>query len=351
MTALSKRPTQKWLVGLALLGATTLAHARLDAAGPADRLDQFRQLARSHGSADGSLDTYRDMYALLDEEIVESLGTGGLYASPAFLQDRLDAFGEAWGATTVDVLRVGRLVVGAFQMSDAPGANTVRVYGKLGGEAALLTTLSREGRPTVYPWASGPRGAAQFVTAWEGPASGQGLRPLRLDLIRQEGDGVRVVWSTTDLFPDGLMARAYVVRGDEIRVRYELRYPGWTPGCEGQTESEDLFRASPETGSLVRKSGRPLNGWHRELRATVAELFAALAAKDEASLVRLVPDAQLRRRLPAMLRPEAACDATDGGAEPRTASIAATAGHTPWALTFQRGGSRWRLAAAAPVLE
>jgi hypothetical protein len=48
------------------------------------------------------------MYALLDEEIVESLGTGGLYASPAFLQDRLDAFGEAWGATTVDVLRVGR---------------------------------------------------------------------------------------------------------------------------------------------------------------------------------------------------------------------------------------------------
>jgi hypothetical protein len=351
VTALSKRPTQKWLVGLALLGATTLAHERLDAAGPADRLDQFRQLARSHSGADGSPDAYRDMYALLDEEIVESLGTGGLYASPAFLQDRLDAFGEAWGATTVDVLRVGRLVVGAFQMSDAPGANTVRVYGKLGGEAALLTTLSREGRPTVYPWASGPRGAAQFVTAWEGPASGQGLRPLRLDLIRQEGDGVRVVWSTTDLFPDGLMARAYVVRGDEIRVRYELRYPGWTPGCEGQTESEDLFRASAETGSLVRKSGRPLNGWHRELRATVAELFAAIAAKDEASLVRLVPDAQLRRRLPATLRPETACDATDGGAEPRTASIAATAEHTPWALTFQRGGSRWRLAAAARVLE
>jgi hypothetical protein len=351
MSRPSKRPTQKWLVGLALLGAATLAHERLDAAGPADRLDQFRQLARSHGSADGSPEAYRAMYALLDEEVVESLGAGGLYASPAFLQDRLDAFGEAWGATTVDVLRVGRFVVGAFQMSDVPGANTVRVYGKLGGEAALLTTLSREGRPTVYPWASGPGGAAQFVTAWEGPSTGQGLRPLRLDLIRQEGDGVRVVWSTTDLFPDGLMARAYLVRGDEIRLRYELRYPGWSPGCEGQTESEDLFRASPETGSLVRKSGRPLNGWHRELRATVAELFAALAAKDEASLVRLVPHAQLRRRLPATLRAETACDATDGGAEPRTVSIAATAEHTPWALTFQRGPSRWRLTTAAPVLE
>src|SRR5215475_9373994 len=79
MSRPSKRPTQKWLVGLALLGAAaTLAHERLDAAGPADRLDQFRQLARSHGSADGSPDAYRDMYALLDEEIVESLGTGGL---------------------------------------------------------------------------------------------------------------------------------------------------------------------------------------------------------------------------------------------------------------------------------
>ena len=351
VSRLSKRPTQRWLVGLALLGAATLVHERLAGAGPADRLDQFRELARSHSSADGSPDAYREMYALLDEEIVESLGAGGLYASPAFLQDRLDAFGEAWGATTVDVLRVGRLVVGAFQMSDVPGANTVRVYGKLAGEAALLTTLSREGRPTVYPWAPGPGGAAQFVTAWEGPATGQAFRPLRLDLIRQQGDGVRVVWSTTDVFPDGLMARAYAVRGDEIRVRYELHYPGWTPGCEGQTESEDLFRASPETGALVRKSGRQLNGWHRELRATVARLFDALAAGDEASLAKLVTDAQIRRRLPSTLRPDAACDATDGTANPQTVSVAATAEQTPWALTFQRGGgARWRLIAAGPVL-
>src|SRR5207247_5171631 len=104
---------------------------------PADRLDQCRELARSHSSADGSPDAYRDMYALLDEEIVDSLGAGGLYASAGFLQDRLDAFGEAWGAAAVDVLRVGRLVVGAFQMSDAPGVNSVRVYGRLRGEAAL----------------------------------------------------------------------------------------------------------------------------------------------------------------------------------------------------------------------
>jgi hypothetical protein len=215
----------------------------------------------------------------------------------------------------------------------------------------LLTTLFREGRPTVYPWSPAPSGASQFVAAWEGPATGQGIRPLRLDLIRQQGDGVRVVWSTTDLFPDRLMARAYSVRGEEIRVRYELHYPGWTPGCDGQTEAEDVFRSSHESGALVRKARRLLNGWHRELRTTVAQLFDALESRDESSLAKLVPDVQIRRRLPATLRPEAACDAADGTANPQTVSVAATAEHTPWALIFQRGGARWRLAAAAPVLE
>jgi len=147
------------------------------------------------------------------------------------------------------------------------------------------------------------------------------------------------------------MARAYSVRGEEIRVRYELHYPGWTPGCDGQTEAEDVFRSSHESGALVRKGGRQLNGWHRELRTTVAQLFDALESRDESSLAKLVPDVQIRRRLPATLRPEAACDAADGTANPQTVSVAATAEHTPWALIFQRGGARWRLAAAAPVLE
>ena len=343
------------LAGLAMLGTAALSTDRLDAAGPVDRLDQFRMLARArflaNGSADNSPDGYREMYALLDEEIVESLGTGGLYASPGFLQDRLDAFGEAWGAAAVDVVRVGRLMVGAFQMSDAPGVNSVRVYGRLGGEAALLTTLSRDGRPTVYPWAPAPGGATQFVTAWEGPATGRGIRNLRLDLVRQHGDDLRVVWSSADLFPEGLIVRTYSIRGDEIRVRYEPDYPGRMPGCEGQTEAEAVFRTSPESGTLVRRSGRELNGWHRELRASVAQLFDALAAGDEARLAKLVSDAQMRRRLPPTLRPDAACDAADGGANPQSVSVAATAEHTPWALTFQRaGGARWRLTAAGPVL-
>lgn len=342
------------LAGLAMLGAAALVTDRPGGAGPVDRLDQFRMLARArsvgHGGPDGSPDAYREMYALLDEEIVESLGTGGLYASTGFLQDRLDAFGEAWGAAAVDVVRVGRLMVGAFQMSDVPGGNSVRVYGRLGGEAALLATLSREGRPTVYPWAPAPGGDAQFVAAWEGPATGRGIRTLRLDLVRQQGDDLRMVWSSTDLFPDGLMTRAYSVRGNEIRVRYEPDYPGRTPGCEGQTEVEDVFRTAPESGTLVRRAGRELNGWHREMRATVTQLFDALAAGDETRLAKLVADAQIRRRLPSTLRPDAVCDAADTTPNPQTVSVAATSEHTPWALTFQRAGARWRLVAAGPVL-
>src|SRR5882724_1008142 len=339
--------TRKLLAGLAMLGTAALLADRLDAAGPVDRLDQFRTLARArslaNGNADTSPDAYREIYALLDEEIVESLGTGGLYASTGFLQDRLDAFGEAWGAAAVDVVRVGRLMVGAFQMSDAPGVNSVRVYGRLGGEAALLTTLSRDGRPVVYPWAPAPGGAAQFVAAWEGPATGRGIRALRLDLVRQHGDDLRVVWSSSDLFPEALMVRAYSVRGGEIRVRYEPDYPGHTPGCEGQTEAEDVFRAAAGSGTLVRRTGREVNAWHRELRATVAQLFDALAAGDEASLTKLVGDPQIRRRLPSTLRPDSACDAADSVTNPQSVSVAARAEQTPWALTFERGGARWRL--------
>jgi len=243
------------------------------------------------------------------------------------------------------------IVVGAFQWSDAPGANTVRVYGRFRGEPALLTTLSREGRPSVYPLAPAPGGAPQFLAAWEDAASGQGTRALRLDLVRHDGDGVRVVWSTAELFPGGLIARSYAARESELRVRYELRYPGWTPGCAIQTEAEDVFRLSPQTGVFVRTGTAHHDAWHRELHATSARLFGALAAGDRAALARLVPDGALRRRLPAGLAPEPACDAPEGGPVPRAVSVAATAGRVPWTLVFGRAADGWHLTHAAPVLE
>ena len=86
------------LVGIvALLGVGPIG-----AAGRGDRLDRFRELAASRLAlgqileADAPDEAYREIYAVLDDEIVESLASGGPYASLAFLQDRLDSFADAW---------------------------------------------------------------------------------------------------------------------------------------------------------------------------------------------------------------------------------------------------------------
>ena len=335
---------------LTIAAAPTTLSARARTSGASDRLERFRELATSRlalGDLDGAnpADAYRDIYALLDDEIVDSLASGGVFASSEFLQDRLDAFGDAWGGAQFRLARLGRLVVGAFRLTDAGGGNSVRVYGALGEEAALLATLYRDGRPSVTPLTAG--GEPLFLATWEGTASGRGTRPLRLDLVRAQANSVRVAWSTADVFPDGLYARAWSIRAGELRLRYELHYPGWTPGCEGQTEQEDVYRLIP--GEVARVSRLQHNAWHRELHATVARLFTALAERDDAVIAAAVPDGALRARLPA-LSPEPACDAADSGRE--TVSVAATdAERRPWTLTFRRSGPRWRLAAAAPVLE
>src|SRR2546430_10430506 len=71
--------TRKLLAGLAMLGTAALVTDRPDAAGPVDRLDQFRTLGRArslrHRAPDGSPDAYREKYALLHEEIVHGLRT------------------------------------------------------------------------------------------------------------------------------------------------------------------------------------------------------------------------------------------------------------------------------------
>jgi len=336
-----------------IAATSTIAATRARAGREPDRLERFRELASSRlalgdlAEPDNPAEAYRDIYALLDDEIVESLASGGVFASPEFLQDRLDAFGEAWGGAQIRLARLGRLVVGAFRLTEAGGGNSVRVYGPLHDEAALLATLYREGRPSVTPLAGA--GEPQFLATWEGAASGRGTRPLRVDLVRAHADGVRVTWSTATLFPDGLHARAWVVRPGEIRLRYELHYPGWTPGCEGQTEQEDVYRLVPAQGTLTRVSRQQHNAWHRELHAAVTRLFTALAERDEQALATVVPDPALRASLPALV-PEPACDAADGVRE--TVSIAATsADRRPWSLTFRRAGVRWRLTAAAPVMQ
>jgi len=336
------------IAGLAVLAAA----GTLAAATRVDRLDRFRELAASRLALgriledESPADAYREIWALLDDEIVENLASGGPFASLEFLQDRLDTFGDAWGGASLRLVRASGLLIGAFVLNDRNAINSLRVYGGLAGsEPALLRAFYRPGRPSVHVL-PGLRDAAPFVVAWEGAPAGWGTRPLQIEVLRREGDGVRVTWSTATLFNEGLFARTWSVRGADVRVRYEVRYPGWAPGCEGQTEQEDVYRVAP-TGHAARVARHQHDPWHRDLHAVVERLVEALAVRDEAALTALVPDRTLRSRLPASLRPEPTCDAREG----ETVSVAAVAARQPWTLSFRRAGPRWRLTGAAPVLQ
>jgi hypothetical protein len=316
-----------------------------------DRLERFRELATTRLGAEQLLDSdhphevHRELYALLDEEIVESLASGSVFASTGFLQDRLDAFGDAWGGAHFSLTPIGRMFVGAFELGST--GNSIRIYGRLRDEAALLAAMYRDGRPAVYTLP--PTGGGQFVAAWEGAPSGRGTRALRIELVRPQAEDVQVIWSTATAFPDGLFARGYTVRGGDLRVRYEVRYPGWTPGCGGQTEQEDVYRLAPSGSGFVRVSRQEHDAWHRSFRGAVARVFAALAVGDQPALALLVPDRDLRARLPALV-PEPACDAQEGSGHDAVSVAAAAPDHRPWTLTFRRAGTLWRLTAASPVL-
>ena len=331
-----------WLT-LALLVAHGFAPvAPAVSADLSDRLERFRDLASRPltvlplDASARSADDERAMYALLDEEIVENVTSGGLFASAGFLEDRLDGFVEAWGGAAFRVMRVGPLIIVACHLGEG-GTDSVRVYGRRAGEVTLLATLSREGRASLHALPAGAQDPATFLVAWDGAPSGRGTQALRLDLVRQRGDDVKVVWSTTDLFPGGLVARDWRVREADVTVRYELRYPGWIPGCQGQTEQEDVYRFVAERATFVRTGRRLHDGWHAALHQTVGGILSALGTGDRRGLAALVPEARLRDALPATLALEPACDAPEPGGP---VSVAVVAGaRRPWTLTFLRAAA------------
>jgi hypothetical protein len=325
----------------------------VDPSGPAaatDRLDRFRQLAASHlaalelSGADSSAEVFREIYALLDDEILESLAAGSVFASEGFLQERLDAFTNAWGGSAFRVLNLpeGNLTLGSFQLSARAGGNSVRVYRRLGNRAERLAAIHRAGIPHLFLMPPARSGQAQFLVLWVGPLSLRGSPLLQMELWRQQDDRVRVAWTTSALFGPEFDALSYTVRGQELVVRYAARYPGWKPGCEGQTEQEDHYRYVPtsETFLLVRRQVD--NGWHRELHATVERLLVALWEGDERTLSALGLPSQLARRLPERLEPEPVCDMWDGPS-PQVVTVSATApgDPQPWGLRFRRTPQGW----------
>ncbi|HEU5320626.1 MAG TPA: hypothetical protein VFX28_07475, partial [Methylomirabilota bacterium] len=150
---MSRNLRRAWVLALAL--AVAWPAGALSGGSVPDRLQRFRELVTARLDlvndleADDAAAAYGDVYALLDEEIVENLASGGVFASLGFLQDRLDAFAEAWGGAAIRVHRLGPLLVGAFELGEPPVANSVRIYGQRGAEPALLGALFRAGRPAI----------------------------------------------------------------------------------------------------------------------------------------------------------------------------------------------------------
>ncbi len=343
------------LVAGLTLGTSTVAPAARDA--PADRLERFRALAAARLGAlelsggEPAPEVVAELYALLDDEILDNLASGSLFASAEFLQERLDALHEVWGGTAFRVLALGGsgLTVVAVQLSPGGWGNSVRVYGRSGSGAALLRAIHREGVPTLHDMPPTRAGRPQFLIAWVGPQSSRGSTGLRLDLWRTRGESLDLVWSTDGVTEGGLVVSRWALGAQQVSFRYEVRYPGWKPGCDGQTEYEDLYRyaAGNETFGLAHR--QVVNGWHQEFHAVLARFLSALNTGNESALAGLAA-ASLRARLPARLEPDLACDAADGPS-PGAVTVAAVepAGGRPWSLVFRRAGARWRLAVAAPV--
>ncbi len=141
-------------LALALL-ACLLAMGPAGAAAPRDRLERFRELAarrlalveETGGRLDA--DAQDEIEALLDAEVLESLRSGGPFASLEFIRDRLEAFADAWGGASLRISPAGAgFLVGRFLLSAKGVGNSIRLYGRSDGRRARATRppSSRRGR-------------------------------------------------------------------------------------------------------------------------------------------------------------------------------------------------------------
>ena len=332
---------------------------RAPAAAPFDRLDHFRDLARRYAEspepgANGPL--LSELWRVVDAEVGDNLRSGEPFSSTGFIQSRLDAFSDEWGGASFKVTdpyggTKRAPIIGLFTLTYGEPRSSLRIYDRAG---ALLAAVTHEGQIELRPWPGAP-GAAQFLVSWVGAETGTERRTLHLELWGARVDSAPIRdWSSEDAFPAGLPATGFSARGGQLVIRYEVRYPGWKPGCADQTEQEDVYRQSKGSTGLVLARRRVLNGWHRELQSAVGRFFGALGAGDRKTMAGLVPDPSLRARLPAELRAESVCDERRAGS-PATVIVAAThereGQRVPWSLTWRRESRGWRLTTAHPMLE
>jgi hypothetical protein len=347
------------LAALLALGLLTGAAAHQ----PGERLERFKELARQYADAseaEASDALLAALFALVDAEVIDNLTSGGPFASEAFLQERLDGFTAEWGGAAFRILQPEHagakpltLALGTVTRGEPRGS--LRIYGRVRGAVTRLAAVVHDGIPEFYRWPSARDGALQFVTSWSGTPTGRGSRPLYLELWRHDGrEGPARIWTGDEPFPEGLSATGFAVRNGQLRVRYELHYPGWKPGCHAEAEQEDVYHQPSRGDKLVLLRRRVFHGWHRELHAAVTRLFGALAAGDRKVLGELVPDSSVRAQLPGALRADASCDhrLRDSAG---TVIVAATQERehqlAPWSLAWRRGPRGWRLVSATRVLQ
>jgi hypothetical protein len=353
----------RWFPGLLAASLLACLAAVRAPAGAEDRLERFRTLAREHlATATDPAERERavvQLYELVDTEVLDSLRGDGPFASLAFIRERLDALMETWGGATLRVLRIegagGRvpITVGLYSLAGVEGSGSLRLYARTGPGASLAATSTQDGLLEAQPWPAGPDGVARVLALWSGPPAADGARSLRAELWEARPPAhVRRAWSSVSPWPEGLWASDWRTRPGELTVRYQPRYPGWKPGCAGQTEQEDHYRLGAD-GALVLARRHVSNGWHRELGAAADRFFGALAAGDGRALALLVPAPALRARLPRSLVSEPVCEEAPSGRG--VVTVAATelrdGRRVPWALAWTRSAAGWRLAGAEPVLQ
>jgi hypothetical protein len=318
-------------------------------AGAEDRLERFRAVAREQlASATDAAERERAaglLYELVDAEVLDSLRGEEPFSSLVFIRERLDAMMEAWGGATLRVLRVpaagrrGPITIGLYSLTGVEGTGSLRFYTGTGAAAARAGAATHDGLLDAQVWPAGPDRVVRVMALWSGPPAALGVRALRAELWEgRDPDRVQRTWSTAPDWPDGLWVSDWRTQPGELVFRYQPRYPGWKPGCADQTEHEDHYRLAPTRGlALARR--QVSNAWHRELGAAADRLFQALAAEDAKALARVVRAPALRARLPRALVAEPVCEQPPAG--PRAGvTMAATevrdGQRVPWMLSWTR---------------
>jgi hypothetical protein len=350
--------------GALLIGLlVSLAPAPLAAA--PDRLDRFRAIAREQlmtaVDAPSRERAVRDLYELVDAEVLDSLRGDEPFSSIVFIRERLDALMEAWGGAGLRVVRIpaaGRrapVTVGLYSLLGVAGSGSLRLYVGRGPGASLAAAATHDGLLDAQVWPAGPDGVARVLALWSGSPAADGVRSLHGELWQTRAlDRVERAWSTADQDASGLQVTEWRTQPGELVVRYQPHYPGWKPGCVGQLEQEDRYRLAADGGLAVARR-RVTNAWRRDLGAAADALFRAVASADARAIAQLVPAAAVRARLPAALVAEPVCEQI-GTAGPRgPVTMAATelrdSRRVPWTLSWRRSEAGWRLIGARPVLE